>query len=57
MVEDGTSTMPVMAILSTTIPRDGNRVTCLAGQSNDGNKTIIPVSVNPATGAIQVQTT
>lgn len=56
-VENGVTVMPVMAALPTTLPRDGNRIPCLGGVSNDANNTIIPVSVNPATGALQIQTT
>lgn len=55
--ENGTSVMPVMAALPTTLPRDGNRVPCLGGVSNDGNNIVIPVSVNPTNGALQIQTT
>lgn len=57
MVENGTSTMPVMSSIPTTLPRDGNRVPCIGGVSSVGTNIIIPVSVNPATGALQVQTT
>jgi hypothetical protein len=55
--EVGVSVMPVVSALPTTLPRDGNRIPCLGGQSNDSNNVIIPVSVNPSTGAVQVQTT
>lgn len=54
-VEDGVSTMPVMSAIPTTLPRDGNRVACVAGV--DDSDIIIPISVNPDTGAVQVQTT
>jgi hypothetical protein len=52
--ENGTSTMPVMSAIPTTLPRDGNRVPSLGGSANG---VIVPISVNPATGAVQVQTT
>lgn len=55
--ENGVSVMPVMSALPTTLPRDGNRIPCIGGVSNDANNTIIPVSVNPLSGAIQIQTT
>lgn len=57
MVEDGTSVLPSVALANTTVPRDGNRVPSLSGETDDGSKTILPVSVNPATGAILIQTT
>lgn len=57
MIENGTSTMPVMTILNGSFPRDENRIPCLGGQSDNNSTVIIPVSVNPVTGAIQVQTT
>lgn len=56
-MEIGTSTMPVMANLPVALLRDGNRVPCVAGLSNDSNNVIIPISVNPVTGAIQAQST
>ncbi len=56
MVEDGVSTMPVMAAIPETLPRDGNRAAALGGQSNASN-IIIPVSVNPSTGALMIQST
>lgn len=56
-MEIGTSTMSVMSALPTAIPREGNRIPCLAGQSSANATVFIPVSVNPATGAIQAQTT
>lgn len=52
--EVGVSTMPVMSVLPTTLPRDGNRIPCLGGSANG---IVIPVSVNPTNGAIQAQTT
>lgn len=54
--EIGTSTMPVMANLTGSLPRDGNRIPCLGGASNANPATIIPVSVNPVTGAVQAET-
>ncbi len=56
-MEYGSTTMPVMALLTGTLPKDGNRIPCLGGISNDGMHTIIPVSVNPTTNAIQASTT
>lgn len=56
-MEIGTSTMPVIAILPETLPREGNRIPCLGGQSSTDASVLIPVSVNPSTGAIQAQTT
>lgn len=56
-VENDITTMPVMSALPTSIPRDANRVTIVAGVSSADSTLIIPVSVNPATGALQVQTT
>lgn len=53
----GTSVMPVMSALPTTIPREGNRIPCLAGVSSADSSAFIPVSVDPSTGAIQAQTT
>lgn len=55
-MEFGTSTMPVMSFLTGSLPREGNRIPCLGGASNIDD-IVIPVSVNPATGAVQVQTT
>jgi len=56
-MEIGTSTMPVMAILQTFFDRDANTIPCLGGQSSASANVVIPVSVNPLTGAIQAQTT
>lgn len=56
LMEIGTSTMAVMSAIPSTIPREENRIPALAGLSTD-TMTIIPISVNPATGAIQAQTT
>lgn len=55
-IEIGTSTMPVIAILPESLPRDGNRIPCLGGQSNADSSVVIPISVNPITGAIQAET-
>lgn len=57
LMEIGVSTMAVMSSIPSSLPRDGNRIPCLAGVSNASSTTIIPVSVNPANGAIQAQTT
>ena len=51
----GTSTMPVISYLNGSLPRDGNRVPCIGGQSSTDSTVVIPVSVNPLTGAIQAQ--
>lgn len=56
-MEDGVSVMPVMSALPAALPREGNRIPCLAGVSNTNSSVFIPVSVNPATGAVQVQST
>lgn len=55
-MEIGTSVMPVIAILPTTIPREDNRIPCIAGHSSADSTIVIPISVNPTTGAIQAQT-
>lgn len=55
-MEVNTSTMPVMSSLPAAIPRDGNRIPCLYGVSNADDNVLLPVSVNPSTGAIQAQT-
>lgn len=55
-MEIGSSVMPVMALLNGSFPRDENRIPCLGGQSSTDSTIIIPVSVNPSTGAIQAQT-
>lgn len=57
LVEDGVSIMPVMANIPTSIPRDGNRTPALSCVSSANSSTFIPVSVNPATGAIMIQST
>lgn len=53
----GTSVSAVIANLPQTLPRDGNRIPCLGGISTADGITIIPLSVNPSTGAILAQTT
>lgn len=55
-MEIGTSVMPVMSQLNGSLPRDGNRIPCIGGVSNTDNSVVIPISVNPTTGAIQAQT-
>lgn len=55
-MEIGTSVSAVMAHLNVTLPRDDNRIPCIGGVSNTNNTVIIPISVNPATGAILAQT-
>lgn len=55
--EIGTSTMPIMTLLNGSLPRDGNRIPCLGAVSSTDNTVVIPISVNPVTGAIQAQTT
>jgi hypothetical protein len=57
LVEDGTSTMAVMSTVPITFPRDANRIPCIGGVSSADPALILPISVNPATGAIQVQST
>jgi hypothetical protein len=57
MMEIGVSTMAVMSAIPATMPREGNRIPCLAGQSSSNSSVVLPVSVNPVTGAIQAQTT
>lgn len=56
-MEIGTSVSAVIAHLPNQIPVDGNRIPCLAGQSSTDATVVIPVSVNPSTGAILAQTT
>lgn len=56
MMEIGSSTMPVMAQLNGSLPREQNRIPAIGGVSNTDNAVVIPVSVNPSTGAIQAQT-
>lgn len=56
VMEIGTSVSAVIANLATTFPRDENRIPCVGGRSNADSTVVIPVSVNPATGAILAQT-
>lgn len=56
-MEIGTSTSAVMSVLPNQLPRDENRIPCIGGVSTADSTVIIPVSVNPATGAILAQTT
>lgn len=53
----GVSVSAVIANLPTNTPRDDNRATAVAGVSKINNSVFIPVSVNPATGAVLAQTT
>lgn len=55
--ENGTSTMPVMSAIPKTLPRDDNFVSSIGAVSSADDITVIPLSVNPATGAIQLQST
>lgn len=57
LMEIGTSVSAVISVLPTTLPRDGNRIPCIGGQSSTDATVVIPVSVNPTTGAIWAQTT
>jgi hypothetical protein len=56
-MEIGVSVMPVMASLPAALPRDNNRVTVLGGVSSADTTVVLPLSVNPVTGAVQAQTT
>lgn len=56
LMEIGTSVSAVIANLKTSFPRDGNRIPCVGGQSNADSSVVIPLSVNPTTGAILVST-
>ncbi len=56
LMEIGTSVSAVIANLPSTFPRDGNRIPCIGGQSNADSTVVIPLSVNPSTGAILAQT-
>jgi hypothetical protein len=55
-MEIGTSVSAVIAHLKTNLSRDDNHIPCVGGQSNADSTIIIPVSVNPTTGAILAQT-
>lgn len=57
VMEIGISTSAVIANLPETLPRDGNRIPCVGGVSRSNSSVVIPVSVNPTTGAILAQTT
>lgn len=57
LMEIGTSVSAVMAHLNGSLPRDDNRIPCIGGQSNTDKTVVIPLSVNPVTGAILAQTT
>ncbi len=57
LMEIGTSVSAVIANLKVTFPRDGNRIPCVGGRSSADSTVVIPLSVNPATGAILAQTT
>lgn len=56
-MEIGTSVSAVISVLPSTTSRDENRIPCLSGVSSTDSAVILPVSVNPATGAILAQTT
>ena len=57
-IETGNS---VCAIITNGVPKDAikddSRVSCIMGQSNADSTIYIPVSVNPATGAIMAKNT
>lgn len=55
LMEIGVSVSAVITALTASLPRDENRIPCIGGVSNADN-TIIPISVNPVTGAILAQT-
>jgi hypothetical protein len=57
LIESGASTMAVMASVPITLPREENRIPCIGGASSAAATVVLPISVNPATGAIQVQYT
>ena len=57
VMEIGTSVSAVIVNLKVTLPRDDNRIPCIGGRSNTDSSVLIPLSVNPATGAILAQTT
>lgn len=56
-MEIGVSTMPVMADLKSYLYRDQNFYPILGGQSSASSSVVLPVSVNPSTGAVMAQTT
>lgn len=53
LMEFGVTTMPTITIPVTLAPRDQNFVPTLAGVSSANSAVLIPISVNPATGAVQ----
>ena len=55
-MEIGTSVSAVMSNLGSTLPRDDNRIPCVGGVSNTDSTVVIPLSVNPTTGAVLAQT-
>lgn len=57
VMEIGTSVSAVISKGYVTLPRDDNRIPCIGGQSNVDSTVVIPLSVNPSTGAILAQTT
>lgn len=57
LMEMGTSTMAVMSNPPENLPRDENRIPCVGGQSSVDSTRVLPVSVNPSTGAIMAQST
>jgi len=56
VMEIGTSVSAVISKGYVNLPRDDNRIPCVGGQSNVDSMVIIPLSVNPSTGAILAQT-
>ena len=57
LIEDGLS---VSAVITNGVPLDAiklNQTSCIMGQSNTNSAVYLPVSVNPATGAILIKTT
>lgn len=56
LLEIGSSVSAVVANLPQTLPRDGNRIPCVGGVSKIDGKTVMPLSVNPSTGAVLAQT-
>ena len=57
LMEIGTSTMPVMSAIPENLPKDGNTIPATGGVSSANAHLIIPVSVNPDSGAIMAQST
>ena len=56
-MEIGTTNSATVSTQWLSLPRDENRVVCIGGASKNNSAVILPVSVNPATGAILAQTT